>query len=776
VVGRSRKRTPGGEIQGNGWKVRGPKLKLRHVAVLRSGQWMGRRANTRVPAFLMIVGYPATLVIVLFSPLVVTGVGLLAALVVWHVSYRSVVRPGEHATKARMSVAADWATRVTALLPAYLVWVLLVRWHTDPGIGGLSGFARRVKALFSTVFDGRWFLGYATASVLAWLLIFRAPHVVSRHHARKEAEGSPFTADLGFEGAKVLSKKATRVGERYVISIARTGKAVSEFLSAATKEKLAAKFSLPASRVIVSPVATNAGHLEVAIRRSDPWADELTHPGAPAFKRHRRKIGQPIVLGMEPEDGTVLKLSLATKEGGQHIVVIAGSGGGKTTLINSVLEHLTDCADTDVAMIDVTKGKDGRAWSPAVAEAHMGPEATGAALECLERHCRLIETRAASNRNAVWKAGTKPADRAKVIIFDEASALLASTDRSVSERAKAAVSYIIGKGRSEMVILIVMSQRGVLAHLGTGDVAANTFTKIMLGVSKRGEMLHVIPDWQDQGMPDMSTYGEGKKGIVLISPVGQRWSAGRTWNLSDLDTIRRIAADRVIRDDAHLAILEAETAYSRTHPDPVPDPGTGDEATLAALDFDCDPDLLREPPDDGVDDPDDPDNVPGAAWGSPDTDPRPKAPITPKQPRPRELTEREKRMMATFGQPSTPGGGWRPPPIPAEVKAVKDLADATASAVSVADHALAVELARPAQESARRWADRERATVMADQDKSVPADFATTVFRLIDRDGWTTRPAVVAETGLGKIVVAERLRVMTSQGQLARQGGRYTRV
>ena len=242
----------GGEYQGPNWKVRGPKLKLRHVAVLQSGRWMGARANTRIPALLLVLGYPATLVMPLLSSLVVIGVGLLASVVVWHISYRSVLRPGEHASKSKLSVATDWACRVTALIPTYLLWTMVVRAHiaTVSGSGLIAG-ARRVRLLFGTVFDGRWFLAYATAATVSWLLIFRAPHVVTRHHERRAAEASPFRGMEEFEGTNVISRKATRVGERYRLGITGSGKAVSDFLDKKIKERVAGKLGLPASRVLI---------------------------------------------------------------------------------------------------------------------------------------------------------------------------------------------------------------------------------------------------------------------------------------------------------------------------------------------------------------------------------------------------------------------------------------------------------------------------------------------------------------------------------------------
>lgn len=768
-------------------KPRGPKLKLRHAAVLQSGRWMGRRANTRVPAFFMILGYPATLIIVLCSPFVMIGIGLLTCMVLWHVSYRSVVRANDHATKAKLSQATDWAARVTALVPAYLAWIMLVRWHT----ASLSLFGT-LRNLFGTIFDGHWFIGYAAVSTVAWLAIFRAPHMVTKHVERKVAEANPFKSLSEFDGSKLLSEKPTRTGKKYKFNVMGTGKGQSDFLDKKTKERIGGIFGIGEKRVIVTPSAGHAGQIEVTVRSIDPWELDLVHPAAPDYPQGRNKITDPIVLGVEPESGTELKISLATSAGGQHVVVISGTRGGKTTLMNSVVERLTRPEpakrDTDVIMIDVSKGKDGRAWAPAVAESHMGPEGVFGAVLALERMVALVQDRARTNRDAIWKVGTKPADRAKVIIIDEASELLAHPGVGVSDRAKAAVKFITGKGASEMVILIVMSQRGVLTHLGTGDIAANSFVKIMLGVARKGEMHYVVPDWEEQGMPDMSKYGDGRKGVALISQVGESWSSGRTWNLSNLVDIRKIAADRVIPDEGHLRILQTETEYARRHPNPINDDPEV-KAMLAAeaeaaevtdpeiFDLDPDPQGQGGPGPDprghgpvGSDDPDDPDNVAGAPWG----DPRQVHPVTPE--RPRKLTEREERFAASFGRPSTPGGGWRPR-VPDPVRAVRDLAEVTAGAVQMVSEALNVELARDPAESAQRFEVRRLATAKEDQSKVVPEGFVTSVLHMISDLGEVSRQQVVEESGLGKTVVAERLRIMVNQGVLeqGQAGGHATR-
>jgi hypothetical protein len=742
------------KVSGDGWELRGKRVGMKHVAALQGVKWMGRSANTRLPAFIMILGYPMTVLVVFLSVKVLLGITVLASVIIWHVSYRSVVRQGEHASKRKLSAALDWSFRLTALAPTYTAWILLAQWATHS-----DNVFSMIGHVFSTLADGWWFLGYATGCTVVWLLIFRAPHVIETHNTRQAAKVNPFGEDLDMEGTRVVRREPTRTGERWHLDISKTGKAASDFVSTKLREKIAAKFGLPAKRVLITPVDRHAGRIEVSIRRTDPWAEVLVHPMAPEFKRKPRKISQPIVLGLEPEEGKSLTFHLMTKEGGQHVVIIAGTRGGKTTLVNSILEHLTDCADTDVSMIDVTKGKDGRAWAPAVAESLMGPDSTESALLCLERHVKIITDRAAVNQDAVWRAGKRPADRAKVIVLDEASALLSNPNPFIADRAKAAVGFILSKGASELVIIIIMAQRGVLTHLGTGDVGANTFMKIMLGVSKKGEMGYVIPDWEALGMPDMSKYGDGRKGVVLMAPVGQPWSAGRTWDLSDLDTVRRIAASRTINDDAHRALVPAvaqevaEQISEAVTPEVKPlRPWVGD--------------LVTEPPRvSNVDpDPDDPDSVINAPWMDDLT-----------LETPRELTPRERAMLG-WGSPSG-SAGWKPVVDPR--KAVTEAVESASETLVMLDHALVQEMSRPADESAHRWAMRELATAKVDQDADVPAEFVSNVLKLAGgRPDGVSRLDVEAASGLGKTVCAERLRIMTNRGLLTAHGAgrarRYT--
>ena len=111
------------------------------------------------------------------------------------------------------------------------------------------------------------------------------------------------------------------------------------------------------------------------------------------------------------------------------------------------------------------------------------------------------------------------------------------------ERAQQAVKYILSKGRSEGVGIIIAAQRGTLDYLGRGDVKANSYTRIVLGVAQTGEMHWALPGWDNRGIPDMSTYGEGAPGVfVLAEPRTHR--TGRAFALYDTELVQGIAMDR----------------------------------------------------------------------------------------------------------------------------------------------------------------------------------------------------------------------------------------
>jgi hypothetical protein len=117
-----------------------------------------------------------------------------------------------------------------------------------------------------------------------------------------------------------------------------------------------------------------------------------------------------------------------------------------------------------------------------------------------------------------------------------------------------------------------MSQRGAIAHAGTMDLKASADIRIALGVTQTSEMTHVVPDWQEIGAPDMSKYGEGHEGVVLITAAKRPWQAGRDWFL-DLDSAEKISKRRGApkgRLEARIAAKIGEPYATRRVAAPVP--------------------------------------------------------------------------------------------------------------------------------------------------------------------------------------------------------------
>lgn len=220
-----------------------------------------------------------------------------------------------------------------------------------------------------------------------------------------------------------------------------------------------------------------------------------------------------------------------------------------TTLVNSIVEHVTDCSDAEVIMCDVTKGTAANAWRWACLRVHVGPAALPAVVSELEAAVSLINARSEARRQGrVKSASHAPTAKepARVIILDEADQVLVEAKGQLKTRAQAAVKYILSKGRELGVVIIVMAQRGTLDYLGKGDVKANTGARIVLGVTQTSEMHWALPGWEARGIPDMSTYGEGSDGVFVLALPGRGHRTGRAPAMYDLELLEAISMDRVL--------------------------------------------------------------------------------------------------------------------------------------------------------------------------------------------------------------------------------------
>ncbi|MEV4161432.1 hypothetical protein [Nonomuraea dietziae] len=417
-------------------------------------------------------------------------------------------------------------------------------------------------------------VGYTSASALAWSAVTWSD-VLRERRARQAAQlrWDALATAAGLEGSRLISEEETRTGQRFRIDVRSTGKRASQLArpGSGLAEDLAAQLGLPAERVRITADAKHAGVIVVLIQLADPWQGQVSHPlisgsldgfGAPSG---RSILDGPFVIGVDPDSGQNLQLTVFDKTGGHHTKVVAATGGGKTTLFNNIIEQATDRCDVLVWAIDLGKGTVPTFWAPAL-DVGAGIEEEHKALTILSWACAVIteRSRVSGGRNH------QPSPTAPIIVLlvDELDTLV-GYDSPIAHQAKPLVQHIYRRGRSAGVELITAGQRDVVQYTGTKDSKANANNKIALRVNASSEMNNLVQGWEALGMPDMSTYAPGVDGVILLVDKSNRWHAGRTRDLSDLDAVERLAYQR-----RPIATLEPEIAaklpgYADRHKTPV---------------------------------------------------------------------------------------------------------------------------------------------------------------------------------------------------------------
>ncbi|MBO0805865.1 MAG: hypothetical protein J2P25_22685 [Nocardiopsaceae bacterium] len=391
-------------------------------------------------------------------------------------------------------------------------------------------------------------LGYTAASAGAWSAVtWSDVHRHRRAMKARRARWAALAAAAGLQHSRLVRVTDIPTGQEFTVDIRATGSTARKIAAGDLAERLAAAAGLPAERVRVQADARHAGNIIVTIQVTDPWAGATTHPALdPAYAPPRRSVmDEPLAIGRNPDTGGPLTLTVYDDQGGWHTNVTAATGGGKTTLYNNVIEQATARTDMLVMACDLRKGTIPFFWRPALDyAAGLAPDGApewGKALRILEWGAAVIRLRSAASggRNHV----PRPDDPALLIIVDEGDTLLGA-DSPIAHKAKPLAGEILKGGRSAGVFLAYAGQRSVVAYTGNKDLHANSGNKVILRVNRAAEMNNTVPGWEADGMPDMSTYAQGKPGVALVVGPDGRWAAGQVSDLSDLDAVGALARRR----------------------------------------------------------------------------------------------------------------------------------------------------------------------------------------------------------------------------------------
>ncbi|MGI5288005.1 hypothetical protein ACQEVF_32335 [Nonomuraea polychroma] len=376
----------------------------------------------------------------------------------------------------------------------------------------------------------------------------RQPEVVAEEMPRIQWEG--YFARWGMEGATVITAEPTRLGERVLINTKGTGKRASTFVQRSMEELIAEDFDVAPARVRVTTVGLPAGQVLISVQLIDPWATVIPHPlfdpDSEITLPEVADIREPQPIGMDPETGEPLTITLYDDDGSKQTYIVAVNGGGKSVTLNDILERLTAAFNAVVWGINLSKAQEMRRWAPALDLAACGRDQRKRARLMLKMARKLIVWRGSQHRDS---ANVIPSARQPmlVLVIDEFSALARTDDGSLDMGVIEDLSYVASKGRSEAVVLLLADQRNTQGAAGSTNITTQMTNYVVLKGVSVGDLARI-----GLAVPDMGEYGGQHAGVAAtVLKNEDRVRIGRTFALAagktaetGLQQIDRIVATR----------------------------------------------------------------------------------------------------------------------------------------------------------------------------------------------------------------------------------------
>ncbi len=410
--------------------------------------------------------------------------------------------------------APAWLTGVIAAVAAAAALIPVLA-HTGPGAAAGYTLACALAAggwlMYAAAISPRTWVAITAIAVLAPALGLLYPAV--RRHQRYLAEEAlkraaeerrkadarkwPDLLDrLGHPGISYRGQTQTRSGQTVRLGLPPNGKVRYGTLAEATERiEIAARLRRGAVRV---ERGGRADEVLLHVAERDVLAETIPLPDDAGTLT----VNQPLPVGLH-EDGTVCTITL--REVAALIVGLRGSG--KSNLINVLIAQLSRCTDTVIFMIDLKGGRtalpwlrpwlEGRAPRPVI---DWVATTRDEAERMLRAVLRGIDARAHSG--AGGEKITPSAELPAVLLIVEEVAVIFgmnSGPRSSLEGTTNATLAGLGTqvtqlGRSEAIDPVLVTQRGAVTMIGSGDLKSQCGLRIGLGVATEADARLVVPD------------------------------------------------------------------------------------------------------------------------------------------------------------------------------------------------------------------------------------------------------------------------------------------
>lgn len=232
---------------------------------------------------------------------------------------------------------------------------------------------------------------------------------------------------------------------------------------------------LPENGLHCQPVRKSRGRVVLRLVESDPFE---SIPAAPERKPNSRRLKDKQLVAYRM-DGQKFEPSLL----GVHVIVIAGSGGGKSVILRTLADTLTACSDVLVG--DLDPGGNGLApLAEALGVRAIGDDNMGQIETILEQALKIAKARPGLFAKHGMKENWEPSpERPAIVLFiDEYPQL--------SDRAKELAVKILQVGRKSRVQLVLAAQEATKDSIGAA--IADSIALRIVGPCRRQDVVQVF--------------------------------------------------------------------------------------------------------------------------------------------------------------------------------------------------------------------------------------------------------------------------------------------